>query len=457
LPPVSQQLRSEQSHGDLREALVARLERVRARTLALIAPLSEDALNRVHDPLMSPIVWDLGHMAAFEDLWLVQTAFGKPALRDELGKVYDPNAAPRSKRGALPYLRSDDCRGYLEAVRQRTLECLAEADLSQDSDRLLAGGFVYELTLRHEMQHSETILQTLQLMTSEPYETSSDSRLGANIGSSDEAIGAGSMVLVPAGEFVMGTDRLVFSYDNERPAQRLRLDEFMIDRTPVTNGAYAEFIEAGGYERPELWSSDGQLWLSESGSRLPRYWRRGSSGFEVRSFSSWEALDPLRPVCHVSWYEADAYARFAGKRLPTESEWERAASWDAEAGAKRRYPWGNEIAGERDANLDQLGFGTMPVGSHPDGASPCGALGMLGDVWEWTASGFDGYPGFEAYPYPEYSQDFFSGPYRVLRGGAWATRAEAVTNTFRNWDYPQRSQIFAGFRCACNVDRESET
>lgn len=431
-----------------RAAIAARLEQVRARTLALVDSLSEDALNRVHDPLLSPLVWDLGHIATFEDLWLAQNPFGLPPLRSGLGRVYDPFAAPRSERGALPYLRSDECLDYMTAVRERTLELLASADLTPDSGPLLADGLVYELILRHEQQHSETMLQTLQAITCEAYGPGR-TRVPREM---PAVASAGDMVIVPAGAFEMGARAAlelgVFSYDNERPRHERELAAFHIDATPVTNGDFAAFIEDGGYERPELWSPAGRRWREQRDARMPRYWSREDDGFTLRRFADVAPVDPGQPVCHVSWFEADAFARHAGKRLPTEAEWEKAASWDAAAHAKRTYPWGNAPPTESLANLDQLGFGTAPAGAYGEGASPYGALQMIGDVWEWTADTFEAYPGFEAFPYREYSEEFFGGPYRVLRGGSWATQPDAVTATFRNWDYPQRRQLFAGLRCA---------
>jgi gamma-glutamyl hercynylcysteine S-oxide synthase len=224
-----------------------------------------------------------------------------------------------------------------------------------------------------------------------------------------------------------------FSYDNERPRHELDLPDFYIDPVPVTNAEFAAFAE-------------------ETGADLPLYWLRDGDGFAARSFGEVAPIDPARPVCHVSWHQADAFARWAGKRLPTEAEWEKAASWDTATGRKRAYPWGDEAPTAERANVDQLAFDTAPSGAYAEGQSPCGARQMIGDVWEWTASPFQGYPGFEAYPYREYSEEFFGGPFRVLRGGAWATQSEAVWNTFRNWDYPERRQIFAGLRCAKDAE-----
>src|SRR3954454_23545781 len=239
-----------------RATILERLGKVRARTLSLVESLSEDALNRVHDPLMSPIVWDLGHIATFEDLWLAQNSFGAPPLREGLGRVYDPFTAARSERGELPYLRSEDCRAYMDAVRERTLELLSSADLSAGAGPLLAGGLVYEMILRHEQQHSETMLQTLQIIsdgsfTPQPlYPVATPERERSR-----------DMVLVPGGQFEMGVGTALggsgFSYDNERPRHEVDVAAFYIDQTPVTNGDFIEFVEETGADLPLYWTRDG--------------------------------------------------------------------------------------------------------------------------------------------------------------------------------------------------------
>jgi iron(II)-dependent oxidoreductase len=216
----------------------------------------------------------------------------------------------------------------------------------------------------------------------------------------------------------------------------------------VTNGAFIGFIEDGGYRRPELWSEAGRLWLAESRAEAPKYWWREERSWMRRSMNHVARPDPLAPVIHVSYYEAEAFARWVGKRLPTEAEWEIAASWDPASGRQHTYPWGDEEPNEATANLDQLAFDVASVGAYPSNVSASGCYGMIGDVWEWTDTDFVGYPGFAAFPYPEYSEVFFGGEYKVLRGGAWATRPGAIRNSFRNWDYPVRRQIFSGFRCA---------
>jgi iron(II)-dependent oxidoreductase len=226
------------------------------------------------------------------------------------------------------------------------------------------------------------------------------------------------------------------------------IEDFEIDVTPVTNAAYMEFMQDGGYERDELWSTAGKVWRAESGAKSPKYWARDGEGWLTRSMDLITPPDPSHPVCHVCFHEAEAFAKWNGKRLPTELEWEVAASWDPASGTQWRFPWGDEEPTMLDANVDQLLFGTTPVGSYPRNVSPVGCHGMIGDVWEWTSSDFAGYPGYESFPYREYSEVFFGSEYKVLRGGSWATRPGAIRNSFRNWDYPIRRQIFSGFRCA---------
>ena len=440
------------------ECYRAALAEARDRTLALVAPVCAEDLDRVHDPLVSPLVWDLGHIAAFEDLWLCQRAGGLAPLRRELAEVYDAAATPRAGRGAAPYLRRDDALEFMHAVRGRALRVLERVDLSPSGDRLNANGFVWEMLVQHEHQHNETMLQTLQLAEpgvyapKPPFERSTRlppkravwRRSAAPKPPPGAARDGPASVRVPAGRFLMGDPGEGFAYDNERPCHARELRGYSLDRTPVTNGDFARFVEDGGYRMREAWSGDGWAWKEQERVERPLYWTADRC---ERRFDRIEPIESDVPVMHVSWYEADAYARWAGKRLPTEAEWEKAAAWDACEGRSRRYPWGDEPPSPARANIDQLGFGPVPVESL-DGATPEGMASMLGDCWEWTASHVTHYPGFRAFPYREYSEVFFGPKYRVLRGASWATRPSVARNTFRNWDLPQRRQIFAGFRCA---------
>jgi iron(II)-dependent oxidoreductase len=376
----------------------------------LVEPLTDDQLNTVYSPILSPLAWDLGHIANFEELWLVQEIGGREPLRGELGRLYDAIESPRRIRNELPILRGDELRSYMREVRERALDVLDHVELADADDPLMAGGFVYEMLLAHEHQHNETMLQLLQMV--EGYEpVARDASVAA------EPVADGpEMVTVGSGEYEIGAGPEGFAYDNERPRHTVELEAFEIDRTPVTNAEYAAFVADTGTRPPMYWERDGEAWLTTTfGDRLP--------------------LDPRLPVAHVDWHQADAYARWAGKRLPTEFEWEAAAS-----GADRDR-----------ANLDQLGFGCAPAGAYADAAGDCGAVQMLGDVWEWTASDFRAYPGFNAFPYPEYSEVFFGDEYKVLRGGAWATRRDVIRTSFRNWDLPERAQIFSGIRCVRNL------
>ena len=419
------------------------LTEARARTLALIAPLDEADLREQHDPLMSPVIWDLGHIAHFEELWLTQNIAGEIRF-GEMPGLFNPFEHPRRERGELPLPTLTETLILLATVRERVLERLEASGLDEDHP-LQRDGYVYHMVAQHEYQHNETILQTLQLKRGERYRAPRQ----WNVPSRGSQPAPAGMVRFAGGDVELGTRDRRAAYDNERPLHVRRVAPFQIDVAPVTNAHYAEFIAEGGYSRLELWSTPGQTWLASSGATAPLYWRREGSGWLARAMDADGMVAPDHPVCHVCYYEAEAFAHWAGKRLPTEVEWETAAAWSPEHGAKRDFPWGNEPPPDRSrANVDQLAFGTAAVGAYPGGASPLGCHGMIGDVWEWTSSDFAPWPGFQAFPYAEYSAPFFGGEYKMLRGGSWATRPGAIRNTFRNWDYPIRRQIFSGFRCA---------
>jgi iron(II)-dependent oxidoreductase len=390
---------------------------------------------------MSPLVWDLAHVGNYEELWLLREAGGVEAMRPEIDTIYDAFEHPRATRPTLPLLRPDEAGDYIGQVRRRVLDGLDGLRLD-GAGPLLAGGFVFGMVLQHEHQHDETMLATHQLRRGEPVLPSVQAlpAPGALIKSVE--------VLVPAGPFTMGTSTDAWAYDNERPAHEVDLPSYFIDAVPVSNAAYLAFLEAGGYDDQRLWTEAGWRWRGESGKRAPAFWFRDAGSWMRRRFGRVEPLPPEEPVQHVCWFEADAYARWAGRRLPTEAEWEKAASWDPATRSKRRFPWGDAAPTPERANLGQRRFGPAPSGSFPDGASAYGALQMVGDVWEWTSSEFTGYPGFRSFPYDEYSLVFFGDGYKVLRGGSWATDPLAVRGTFRNWDHPIRRQIFAGFRTA---------
>jgi gamma-glutamyl hercynylcysteine S-oxide synthase len=380
------------------EEALAALNTVREHTLALVGHLGDDDLSRVLSPIMSPLVWDLAHIAAYEDLWLAHRHGGLELSRPELAELYDAFETPRSMRGNVELLDPAQARSYLREVRARTAEALALVGVGD--------GTTYELVLRHELQHTETMRQTMALAGLLP---AGEPPLGPLADTAPE-----DWVQVPAGAFQMGAAPDGFAYDNERPRHRVELPAFAIARRPVSNASWMSFSEGGGYERREWWSDEGWAWkLQEDITHDPRV----ASGH------------PAAPVCHVSWFEAEAYARANGTRLPSEAEWEKAARADS------------SFAGEGGDKRPASGK------SHAE----AGVLDGVGYAWEWTSSRFEGYPGFVAHPYREYSEVFFGGDYRVLRGGSWATSPRVATVTFRNWDHPVRRQIFAGVRLARDV------
>jgi iron(II)-dependent oxidoreductase len=339
--------------------LARAFEHARGRTEGLLEPLADEQLTRQVSPLQSPLVWDLAHIGYFEELWLLRRVAGRDALSPEFDDLYDSFAHARGERGRLPTLQPQAAWDYLGQVREAVLELLPELS-SANGDPLLRDGFAAGMVIQHELQHAETMAQTLVL-----------AGWRAPDPQGPPEVGASGEVVVQSGPFTLGsTDR--WAYDNEGPAHVVDLPRFRIDRGLVTNGEYAAFVEAGASAPP-----------------------------------GWDPERPSLPVQHVSFHDAEAYARWVGKRLPSEAEWEKAA----------------KTAGEE---LEH----------------------MTGAVWQWTSSSFDGYPGFTAFPYPEYSEAFFGNEYRVLRGGSWITDPLVARPTFRNWDLPERRQIFSGFRCA---------
>ncbi|PMR62592.1 ergothioneine biosynthesis protein EgtB [Verrucosispora sp. ts21] len=428
----------------LRSRIAAELERTRARTALLTEVVDDADLMRQHSPLMSPLVWDLAHVGNQEELWLVRDVGGREPVRCDIDDLYDAFKQPRRDRPSLPLLPPTEARAYVATVRDKVFDLLDR--VAFDSRPLVADGFAFGMIVQHEQQHDETMLATHQL------------RSGPAVLQAppppEPTVRPAAEVLVPAGPFVMGTDADPWALDNERPGHRVELPAYLIDATPVTNGAYAEFIADGGYDDPRWWSERGWQHRQEAGLSAPLHWRRDGDGWAYRRFGRWAPVRADEPVVHVCYHEAQAYASWAGKRLPTEAEWEKAARWDPATGRSRRYPWGDDDPTSAHANLGQRHLWPAPVGAYPAGASPLGVHQLIGDVWEWTSSTFRGYPGFVAFPYREYSEVFFGDDHQVLRGGSFGTDRAACRGTFRNWDYPIRRQIFSGFRCARDADAE---
>jgi iron(II)-dependent oxidoreductase len=362
------------------EHALSSLAMAREHTFALVAGLSEEQLEQVHSPIMSPLAWDLGHIAAYEDLWLAHRHGGLELLRADLAELYDAFETPRARRGEIDALGAVEAGEYLSAVRARTAAVIAAEGVGD--------GVVCEMVIRHELQHGETMRQTLAIAGL--LAAADRTRMGAPL----DGVAQEGWLGFPAGSFAIGAGTEVFAYDNERPRHTVDVPAFTLARRPVSCASWMRFSEGGGYERREWWSDEGWAWKQEH---------------DITHHATVAASHPAAPACHVSWFEAVAFARAHDARLPTEQEWERAATWNQ---------------------------------------APDGAPAAIGRVWEWTSSSFYGYPGFTAHPYREYSEVFFGEDYRVLRGGSWATHPRVAAATFRNWDLPQRRQIFAGVRLA---------
>lgn len=425
---------SELRQSSFKETFFRAFSECRAKTLALFEGIDEATFCCQAHPDFSPVGWHLGHIAYIESLWLLERSASVPCLFPQYRKLFAADGLPKKERVKLPNL--EEIRYYLDTVREKVLHYLEVADVEQQ-ERL------WRFVLQHESQHSEIITFVLELVNKESRVKSQESKvlsqesklvnLDSGLLSVDSAKRV-EMIQIPAGEFEMGDDS-VDALDNERPVQRVYLETYWIDRYPVTCQQYRAFMEAGGYQNPRWWSKAGWEWLQTQQVTQPLNWCENPM---------WDN----HPVCGVSWYEAEAYSRFVGKRLPTEAEWEKAASWDAQADCRRIYPWGNEQPTLKHCNHDNSIGRTTPVDAFSTGKSAYGLYDALGNVWEWTATWFDGYPGFQSYPYIGYSQVYFDQQHRVLKGGSWATRPWALRCSFRNWYHPCVRQILAGFRCA---------
>jgi iron(II)-dependent oxidoreductase len=423
------------------ETIARGLDRARRRTLQL-TDFDATELTRQHSPLMSPLVWDLAHIGQQEDLWLLRSgdAAAQGVLPAKIERLYDAFEHPRSSRVTLPLLAPAEARSFIADVRGRVSDRLERAAGLQPPDAKL---FPYVMVEQHEQQHVETMLATHQLRAGEPL-------LGSGVPLPPGRTVSRDSVLVPAGPFVLGVDSTdePWSLDNERPAHVVDLPAFRIARFPVSNAEWQEFIAAGGYAEPQCWSTRGWAHRVAAGIERPLFWTADGAR---RRFGLVEELPPAEPVQHVCFFEAEAYAAWAGGRLPTEQEWEKACVWDPVAGRRRRWPWG---AAELSPALANVGGGALrpaQLGAYPRAASAYGVEQLIGDVWEWTSSGFEPWPGFTPMLYADYSAPFFGGNYRVLRGGSWAVDGAAIRPSFRNWDLPIRRQIFTGVRLAFDV------
>jgi iron(II)-dependent oxidoreductase len=426
-----------------RDLLARELTLARDRTLRLVE-FDDVELLRQYDPLMSPLVWDLAHIGWQEELWLLRGNDGRRPgmLPPAVEGLYDAFVHSRASRVDLPLLPPEDARAYCRTVRSKSLDALDA--LPPEDGTGVEPTFVFGLAVSHENQHDETMLQALNLRTGPAILGS-----GAPLPPGRSGL-AGTSVLVSGGSFVLGVTAAEepLSLDNERDSHLVDVPSFRIGRVPVTNAEWLDFIADGGYREPRWWSDRGWSHRQEADLVAPKFWN--ADGTRTR-FGHVEDIPADEPVQHVTYFEAEAYAAWAGARLPTEMEWEKACAWDPSTGARRRFPWGASEPTAALANLGGEALRPASVGAYPAGASAYGAEQMLGDVWEWTSSPLRPWPGFTPMLYEQYSRPFFDGDYKILRGGAWSVAPSIQRPSFRNWDHPIRRQIFSGVRLAWDV------
>ena len=401
----------------------------RSTTLDLIADLSEEQFSRV--PLLrvvNPFLWEIGHVAYFQEYWVLRHANGREPLLRESDRWYDSAKIPHDDRWHLPLPSRADTVQYLKRTRDEVLARIASPSLNEREIYFIL------LSVFHEDMHDEAFAITRQTLGYPVPEVPSSS--SGTTGKVADGIVSGDTT-VSGGPFTIGSRQDdVFVFDNEKWAHPVELPPFRISRLPVTQSEYLEFVRDGGYAQPSLWSGDGWNWRRQANAEHPIYWKnRGHDGWYRRHFDRWLPLEPDYPVANVCWFEVEAYCRWAQRRLPTEFEWEAAATG---------------IPASCSANLDWTNSGPCSVFAHADAESSFGCRQMIGNVWEWTASDFLPYLGFSPDSYQEYSVPWFA-THKTLRGGSWATRPRLINPAYRNFYTPDRRDIWAGFRtCTLN-------
>jgi gamma-glutamyl hercynylcysteine S-oxide synthase len=421
-------------------SLGAHLRESRARCEHLTADLSDDKLLGPQLAIVNPPLWEIGHVAWFQEYWCLRyrgTDAPAPSILANADALYDSAKVAHNTRWSLPLPGIEQTRTYGANVLERVVQ-----RLEREPDNKALQYFA-RLALFHEDMHAEAFYYTRQTLSySNPFPHVDAGSVAIADCTGDVAFAGGTFRLGAE----VGPD---FVFDNEKWAHEVLVSPFHMARAAVTNADYLAFVDCGGYTRREWWDDDGWNWRETAQLQAPRYWTRQNDTWRQRRFDTMVALRPHDPVIHVNWHEAQAYCRFAGRRLPTEAEWEYAAAWDAGTRRKRRFPWGDAEPGHASANLESTGV--IAVDAMPLGDTAAGCRQMMGNVWEWTASTFNPYPGYIVDPYKEYSQPWF-GTHKVLRGGSFATTRRLMRNTWRNFYTPERGDIFAGFR-TCAIER----
>ncbi len=428
--------------------LIEMLRNARQRTYELVDDLNDEQLLGPKYGTINPLRWEIGHVAYFYEYFILRQLYGHESLlgNKQADSLYDSISVHHDSRWDLPLLTLDKTKDYMQSVMEALCERLPDTIASEEDS------FIYQFGVFHEDMHCEAFLWGRQTLA---YPTP---RFSDAIDAS-EARNAGSLsgyVEVPGGQFRLGAEAdAPFMFDNEKVAHTVEVLPFSIAKAAVSNAEFAEFIAAGGYQNEKYWCQEGWSWRQKSGLPHPGYWSKNDNQqWLMRRFDQWIELPKNEPIIHVSWYEADAYCRWAGLRLPTELEWEVAALGEADnhgnlANSKRRYPWGNQTPEAKHANLDGRALGSVDVAAYAMGDSAFGCRQMLGNVWEWTSDTFQPFAGFSTDAYEEYSTTLF-GNTKVLKGGAWTTRARMMHGSYRNFFGADRWNIFSGFR-ACKV------
>ncbi len=424
------------------EKLLEDLQEARQRTLQLVEDLDDEQMIGPRLAIVNPLRWEIGHVAWFQEYWLLRHLCGRSPILPDGDALYDSAKVAHDTRWDLRLPQKSDTIAYMS----RTLDDVKQYIGKRVSSASSETEYFLSLALFHEDMHGEAITYTRQTLGYPPPQLNQSKHR-----SQTEAVDpiASQDAFIPGGSFLMGnTAEEGFVFDNEKQPFQVSLQPFAISRTATTNAEYRAFVDDAGYKRRELWSTDGWQWRERVGASHPVYWRFEGGEWWRRNFDERVRLEANLPVLHVNWYEADAYCRWAGRRLPTEAEWEMTASTEPGSNRKLKFPWGDDTPATSQANLDSHAIGCVAVGALAEGDSAHGCRQMIGNTWEWTSTDFLPYPGFVAGPYKEYSAPWF-GNHKVLRGGCWATRSRLIHNTYRNFYTPDRRDVWAGFRtCA---------
>jgi iron(II)-dependent oxidoreductase len=425
--------------------LIKNLQDARNRTIELIQDLDEEQIIGPKLPYLNPIRWEIGHIAYFYEYFILRKLYNfKSIIGDKADQIYDSICIEHEVRWDLPLLSRLDTLSYMQAVFGQLCESLDKKNTTEQES------FIYQFGIFHEDMHAEAFFSARQALSyptpilaiskNVPYGHKSPIQLG--------------WAKIPGGEFNLGAKKNApFLFDNEKWAHKVTVEPFEISKTPITNSEFQTFVDDGGYQLESLWTYDGWKWRQEANAEHPVYWLPdGPKNWGERRFDQILQLSPNLPIIHVNWFEADAYCRWAGLRLPTEVEWEVAAlgtlDQNGKLGQKKRsYPWGEDTPNASFANIDGRSLGPTDVNALAEGDSAFGCRQMIGNVWEWTSDTFKAYPDFSADVYKEYSTTLF-GETKVLRGGAWTTRGRMINGTYRNYYEPDRRDVFSGLR-AC--------